>query len=69
LDFKRNFEETFNENYPTYGAMYNLPFGDQFVTQLAVNFLNKKWSDELENLTTGDLEKTKMSMNYLEPSN
>lgn len=50
----------------TFGAMYNLPLGDQFVIQPAVNFLNKQWKDDLENLTTGDSEITKMSINYLE---
>jgi hypothetical protein len=50
----------------TFGAMYNLPLGEQFVIQPAVNFLNKRWADELENLTTGDIENTKMSINYLE---
>ncbi|MCH6234406.1 porin family protein [Cognataquiflexum rubidum] len=50
----------------TFGAMYHVPLGDQFVIQPAMNFLNKKWSDELENLNTGDIEMTKMSINYLE---
>jgi hypothetical protein len=50
----------------TFGAMYNLPLGDQFVIQPAVNFLNKQWKDDLENLTTGDSEITKVSINYLE---
>lgn len=50
----------------TFGATYNLPLGDQFVIQPAVNFLNKQWKDDLENLTTGDSEITKMSINYLE---
>lgn len=50
----------------TFGALYNLPLGDQFVIQPAVNFLNKQWKDELENFNTGDLENTKMSINYLE---
>lgn len=50
----------------TFGSMYNLPLGDQFVIQPAVNFLNKQWKDDLENLTTGDSEITKMSINYLE---
>lgn len=50
----------------TFGAMYNLPLGDQFVIQPALNFLNKQWKDDLENLTTGDSEITKVSINYLE---
>jgi hypothetical protein len=50
----------------TFGAMYNLPIGEKFVIQPAVNFLNKQWKDDLENLTTGDSEITKMSINYLE---
>lgn len=50
----------------TFGGFYNLTVKDKLVIQPAINFLNKRWGDELLDLDNGDLTKTKVSINYLE---
>jgi hypothetical protein len=50
----------------TFGAFYNVSLTKNFAIQPSVNYLNKRWGDELEDLDTGDITNTSMSINYLE---
>ncbi|WP_194777375.1 porin family protein [Pararhodonellum marinum] len=50
----------------TAGLLYNYPLNEKINLQPALNFVKKSWRDELENLSTGDLEKTSVNINYLE---
>jgi hypothetical protein len=50
----------------TFGAFYNVSLSKNFTIQPSVNYLNKRWGEELEDLTNGDITITTMSINYLE---
>ncbi|SMD44488.1 Outer membrane protein beta-barrel domain-containing protein [Aquiflexum balticum DSM 16537] len=50
----------------TFGAFYNVALTKNIAIQPSVNYLNRRWGDELEDLDTGDITNTSMSINYLE---
>ncbi len=50
----------------TFGVFYNVRISDILVFQPSVNWLNKVWKDELEDVTFQETIKTKVTVNYLE---